>query len=67
MKNVQMVSVFRDSNGMRIGTIHSEIEGNKVVSNNIRRSYILTDPEDIALAESILARGQELIDGDPDA
>lgn len=67
MKQIQMVSIFRDSNGMRIGTVHSVIDGNKLVKNNCRQSYILTSEEETALAEAILALGQSLIDGDEDA
>lgn len=63
-KQIQMVSLFRDSNGMRIGTVSSEIEGNKIKANNIRENYVLTDPEDIQKAEAVLALGQNLIEND---
>lgn len=62
-----MASIFKDSNGTRIGTVHSVIEGNKLVKNNCRQSYVLTGEEEKALADAILALGQILIDGDDDA
>lgn len=64
MKQIQMVSIFRDSNGMRVGTMHSNIEGNKVISNNVRQSYVLIDPDQVELAKTILALGQALIEAD---
>lgn len=67
MKQIQMASIFKDSNGTRIGTVHSVIEGNKLVKNNCRQSYVLTGEEEKALADAILALGQILIDGDDDA
>ena len=64
MKKITSVTVWNDSTGTRLSVTYSEIDesSHRIISDNIRENYVLTEETEIGTASAVTALAQSFLD-----